>query len=533
MLERFIIAYYFSHMETALTSSALPWELDIRELYRNKELWKEGMHLEFKRSKVKLSDDLWESYSAFANTEGGIIILGVEDNGTVTGLENIAQQLKNLTANINSIEKASVNVSADPGMISDMELNGRRVIVLRVPKATAEQKPVYLNRNTSKTYFRQHESDVLCPESMVQQMLRDKSADSPTSRLVPYTTLDCIDSETWKQYYDRFRFLRGEHAWTQMDQRTLLQRLGAYIVDHATGQEGLSLAGLLMFGTDFAIHEFYPRYQINFFEYSGVEINNSLHRWVDRITIDGTWTPNLLQFFFRVLHRITEPLRRPFKQKPDRVTAEGDSSGHVAVREALANALIHADYAGDCGITIRKFPDRLELSNSGTLLVAKEDIFRGGFSNCRNGALQTMFQAIGLVDKAGSGIDKILTGWIDQWLDSPRVEEKNHPAQVTWTLPYVSLMPATTEADLIRRFKKRYEELDAHSRRILLCVSVLEKATHREIHRMSSFFHPIDLSRLLTKLVHFGFLRSEGNASAIKYSLGGGDSTHNGGRLHT
>ena len=74
---------------------------EVEDLMDSAEGWREGLHMEFKASREKLSSDLWSSYSAFANTDGGIIVLGVEDNGRIVGVSNVAVQLKALHAQLN------------------------------------------------------------------------------------------------------------------------------------------------------------------------------------------------------------------------------------------------------------------------------------------------------------------------------------------------------------------------------------------------------------------------------------------------
>ena len=91
--------------------------------------------MEFKASREKLSSDLWSSYSAFANTDGGIIALGVEDNGRIVGVSNVAVQLKALHAQLTNPQKLSVNLSSEPGMIEAVQLRGKSVILIRAPKA--------------------------------------------------------------------------------------------------------------------------------------------------------------------------------------------------------------------------------------------------------------------------------------------------------------------------------------------------------------------------------------------------------------
>nr|VFJ61402.1 MAG: ATP-dependent DNA helicase RecG [Candidatus Kentron sp. FM]VFJ62726.1 MAG: ATP-dependent DNA helicase RecG [Candidatus Kentron sp. FM]VFK14002.1 MAG: ATP-dependent DNA helicase RecG [Candidatus Kentron sp. FM] len=157
-------------------------------------------------------------------------------------------------------------------------------------------------------------------------------------------------------------------------------------------------------------------------------------RWTDRITPDGTWPSNLYQFYSRVIQRLSEDLKVPFELDKD-LFRKGETIVHEAVREALVNALIHADYRGMGGVVVEKYRDRIELSNPGCLLVPPERIFQGGVSECRNRSLQTMFMMIGAGEKAGSGIDKIRRGWASQNWSPPEVEEQIRLDRVRWLLP--------------------------------------------------------------------------------------------------
>ena len=145
-------------------------------------------------------------------------------------------------------------------------------------------------------------------------------------------------------------------------------------------------------------------------------------RWTDRLTIDGTWVGNLFQFYQRVIQRLTVDLKLPFQLGSD-LFRKDETLVHEAIREALVNALIHADYRGLGGIVVEKYRDRIELSNPGSLLLSLEQVWSGGVSECRNKSLQTMFLMIGGGEKAGSGIDKIRQGWRAQHWRLPIIRE--------------------------------------------------------------------------------------------------------------
>ncbi|MGN0836731.1 MAG: RNA-binding domain-containing protein [Akkermansia sp.] len=495
---------------------------EVKELIASSEGWREGLHLEFKASREKLSSDLWSSYSAFANTDGGIIVLGVEDNGRVVGVSNINAQLKALHAQLTNPQKLSINLSSEPGMIEVAQLRGKSVILIRVPKAQIFQKPVYLDGNPGKSFYRLNEQDAKCSADQLEQMLRDKSTVSRLERVISGCTAEAVDAETWRSYRIRMQQCDAGHPWVAYDDIALLEALGAYRGESADGEAGLTLAGLLMFGRDQAIRRYFPRYNINYYEYGEDADLEAGARWSHRITPDGTWEGNLYQFFFRVLPRIKSVLTHPFALNED-LSASGESGAYPAVREALANAIVHADYDGLGGVNISRYPSGLIFSNPGTLLIPRERLFAGGLSECRNPSLQLMFQRIGMVERSGSGVATILRFWAEQALCMPKVTEEISPARVTWSLPFVSLIRREDELQLRSKVGvNRYKMLDVVQRIILLLVDQQKISSHADLRELLPGVHPADISRTLGYLNRNSYIRSTGHGRATRYSLAEG-----------
>ena len=492
---------------------------EVLSLYHDKSTWKEGEHLEFKRAANKLPDDMWETYSAFANTHGGIIVLGVEDNGKVSGVGNTPMLLSRLSTLLNNGEKVSTNLCLGNGAFCSMELADKEVIAIRIPAASVNQKPVYYNGNMGNSFFRSHEADLRCKEEMIQQMLRDKMGECKSSRLMPHTSWDCIDPKTWEEYLNLMKGFVPGHPWTKLAPKALLEKLGGYVHSEDGSDEGLTLAGLLMFGTDDAIRKYFPRYHVDYFEFDGSEKRDFNKRWADRILNDGSWNANLFQFFYRILPRLTESLKRPFRLNHNLIS-QIDTSAHKAVREAFANALIHADYDGDCGVVIRKYPDKIEFANPGTLLLSRERIMHGGQSKCRNVALQAMFYFMGIIEKAGSGVDIILKGWMENSFMPPQIEEIYDPARIIWTLPFVSIIPKEEEEKLKEHVGiKLYESLEAEQRTLLLIISHLKEVGNKEIRELYPYIHSYDLTKKLVDLERLGCLEADGRTSGKVYRL--------------
>jgi ATP-dependent DNA helicase RecG len=274
----------------------------------------------------------------------------------------------------NNRGKVSTNLLANDDVTIET-LDGHPVIVVRIPRATRRQRPVYVGQNPiDGTYRRYQEGDYKCSPDEVGRMLADQSEDPADGLILDHFGLGDLDPESLAQYRNRFSARAPAHPWLALDQRGLLEKLGGWRTDRATGQQGLTVAGLLMFGKDEAIRDpsAVPQYHVDYRERLS---DDSEVRWTDRLTVDGTWTANLFQFYQRVLSRLFDGLKVPFQLQPD-MFRKDETLVHEAIREALVNALIHADYRGMGGVVIEKYRDRITLANPGSLLLPIEQLFR-------------------------------------------------------------------------------------------------------------------------------------------------------------
>lgn len=116
----------------------------------------ESVDCEFKSAKGGLPQSLWETYSAMANTDGGSIILGVEPDGSVSGLTDPAQRRKNFWDTINNRSKVNRNLLADADL-STLTLEGKTVLIIHVPRAERRQRPIYIGQNPLDGTFRRND----------------------------------------------------------------------------------------------------------------------------------------------------------------------------------------------------------------------------------------------------------------------------------------------------------------------------------------------------------------------------------------
>jgi ATP-dependent DNA helicase RecG len=343
-------------------------------------------------------------------------------------------------------------------------------------------------------------------------MFADAEQTPADHRILEGFSLADLDGPSLAQYKQRFRAAKGEHSWLGFSDPELLEKLGGWRKDRQSGQEGITLAGLLMLGKDQAIRDVHaaPEYFVDYREKLDPAI-----RWTDRIYPDGTWEANLFQFYQRVWPKLASGLPTPFQMRDG--MRRDETPAHESLREAFVNALIHADYSAPGGVVIERMPDRFVMENPGTLLVSQEQLRSGGVSECRNKALQQMFLMIGGGERAGSGMDKIRSGWESRHWRAPWLATQ--PDRVRLTLPMVSLIPDDTFRALEGHFGKdglarlHPAELQA------LATAQIEGAVSNVRLKELVDEHPVDITRLLQKLCEQGFLVSDNRRRWTTYRI--------------
>lgn len=421
---------------------------------------------------------------------------------------------KNIWDSLNNRQNVSVNLLS----LSDVyvkELEGKMVIVVRVPRSTRHERPVYTGLNPLEgTYRRNHTGDYKCNRDEVGRMLADQSHEPPDSRILPYLKLKYLDNASIEQYRNCFASRDPSHPWLALPHQDFLERLGAWRKNLISGETGFTIAGILMFGRDEIIRDpdVLPNFHLDYREPD----DDPAMRWRDRLMPDGKWTANLFQFFYTCLSRLYRDLKMPFLLEG--FTRIEDTEVHIAVREALANALIHADYRGVGGIVITKTKRELILSNPGTMLVSLQQLQKGGVSECRNKSLQLMFQMLGVGEKAGSGIERMRAGWESQrWLPFD-IEEAVQPDRILVKMPFVSKMPEESLKRLTDDYGHKVQSLDSLSLEALVIAEIEKKVTNERL-QLATSMHPYDISRMLQKLVDQGFLEKQGRKRGAYYIL--------------
>ena len=477
--------------------------------------------IEFKSAAGGFPSSFWETYSAFANTNGGTIVFGVkETNGkfSLNGLseEQIEKYKKDFWNGVNNPSTISCNLMNENN-VRDAEYKGYRFLLFFIPRASKDQRPVFKTTDPyNGTYKRNYEGDYKCSKREVRRMFADADDQHPAdSRILKNYTMDDIDMETIRAYRQKFSISSPDHPWLILNDIDLLKKLGGYRKDRETGEEGFTVAGLLMFGKSESITDiectpnFFPDYREHLTEDENV-------RWTNRICSDGTWEANLFNFYQRVLPRLQSVLPKPFKLEGN--IRKEETPAHIAVREALINLCVHADYTEDASLVVKHNTNAFIFSNPGTMLVSKEQYYSGGESVCRNKSLQKMFSMLGVAEKAGSGTDKILKGWKESNWRAPIINEHQNPDKVELIMPMESLLSENTKLRLEEKFGRVAGTFE-HDVLSILALTCDEGSVTNERLRYSLNLHKREISVLLKQMCQNGLLVAQGYGRGTRYLL--------------
>lgn len=397
------------------------------------EEYRENNMLEAKAAQGGLPDTLWDSYSAFANTDGGCILLGVkerEDHSLyVAGLKDAEKMKKDFWNMVNNRQKISVNLMTERRVRIE-NVDDKQILILEVPRAERTSRPVYKGLDPRNgTYRRNGEGDYLCSLEEVSAMFRDAALTSQDAKVLKEMDLTVFCQETIRGYRQVFQNIHPNHTWNRLEDEVFMRRIGAT----AMGDDGIyhpTAAGLLVFGYEYEILREFPQYFLDYQENRQMATT----RWTDRIvSTSGDWSGNVFDFVYKVVPKVLVGLKVPFVLRG--MQRLDDTPVHKILREAITNSCAHADFYGRRGLVISKNPEGFSFANPGSMRVAKKDAIEGGVSDPRNGVILKIFSLINYGERAGSGLSSIFHVWSHVYHTPVEIREEVGVDRVVVLLP--------------------------------------------------------------------------------------------------
>lgn len=382
--------------------------------------YQENNRIEAKKAAGGFPHSLWETYSAFANTIGGLILLGVEERADkslrITGVPDGPGYARVFWQTVQDPAKVSQNILR-PEDVALHQVEGKEILVISVPRATRRQRPVYIGDSPfTGSYRRDGEGDYHCSADEVRAMLRDRDDAPADLAVLSGRNRGDLSSDTLRQFRLLMAMRQPDHPGNYLPDERFLPAVGI------TGPEGLhpTLAGLLLLGKRKALREVFPQFRL---EYQ--EEDTGFHL----ATIRPGAPENVFSFYMMVSHRLTAVSALLAQTPREREELAG------AMREAVLNAILHADYFSRGGLTIRRRAGELLVSNGGLLRVSPDQARTGQAADPRNRGLIQLFSLVKLATGTGKGLRGIYSLWDRRGWRPPVLSETFSADRTDLSLP--------------------------------------------------------------------------------------------------
>lgn len=361
----------------------------------------EDSFTEFKRD-VTQRTDFADEMIALANTEGGRILVGVEDDGSIVGVSDVRQT-----------EQSIINIARDncnPALnvtINSVAVNGKIVLVVSVPRRIGPPH----EDNSGRCYLRVGSSKRLASPEERARLLQAAGLIHFDETPVFRTGLDDLDLDAFGAYYERI--YSQPFSVAEVPLARMLENM-RFLVEDLEGNSCLSVAGLLLFGKRVQDFMYYAR--ISAVRWAGLEAGEDI---IDRLEITGCLSDQIehAEAFCRRNTRLSTHIESARQEDIYQYP-------RPALREAIVNAVAHRDYSLIGAQTLLYiFDDRIEIRSPGSLpnSVTLENV-RTHYSKARNELIARVLFNMGYVNTLGSGIPRIIRLMREQGAPPPDFE---------------------------------------------------------------------------------------------------------------
>lgn len=449
----------------------------------------EGRTIEFKRDLSSMKPIL-KTLVAFANTAGGILLIGKDNDGTIVGVNNVFEA-----------EEKLANAIADsiyPSLMPEIEttsLEGKALIVIRVAHWRG---PFYLKSQGPEqgVYIRLGSTNRVAGPELIAELKRAISKTSFDQLPCPEIDISGLDMDRIKQAFS--------NIGRKVKQKEL-ETLGI-LVPYA-GKLVCSNGGLILFGQDQLRERYFPNAKVRCARFQGKDKVD----FIDQYDCEGTVVeamsdvPNFIRRNTRLAAKIDQIQRKDIPEY-----------ALIAIREVLTNALVHADYSiKGMNPRVAIFSDRLEIENPGMLPFGYTlDEFIAGVSHIRNKVIARVFRELHLMEEWGTGYRRITEACHSGGYQNPNWEELGTAIRVIFK-------PHVAAQEKVESFSPQgASELTLRQQKILNFLHNKEPLSAKKIHKgLREQVSERSLRSDLLELKASGLLKMQGSGPSTLWVL--------------
>ena len=348
----------------------------------------ENLHCEFKEATKDLPKNLFETICAFLNSDGGTILLGVRDDGTVIGVEEekISQMKIDLANLSNNSQKIDPTYLLFPEVF---EVMGKKIISVQIPVSS------HLHKSQGEIYLRSEDGDyrVRGTHQLSGIINRKLGMFSEQRPMIAFSMAD-LRQDLFERAKRLILTHNPRHPWADLEPERLLRVAGFYTESPESNEPCLSLGAILTFGHDLAIRKAAPAYV-----FDCLLRRDNIDRYDDRVQIQT----NLIDAFDQMMDFIEKHLNDPFYlEGTQRVSLRAK-----IFREAISNIISHREYLHGSPGRVMIYRDKVIFDNPCTPHYAGNITLENLEPFARNPVICQFMNQIGRFDRLGSGVRNI------------------------------------------------------------------------------------------------------------------------------
>lgn len=354
---------------------------------------------EVKEAQNELPKSVWETVSAFSNTSGGWIVLGIQEtrkNGKsiyqIIGVSNAEKQEQDFVGTLRSQTKFNLPIAVNA---QKFDIEGNCILAFYIPSSPI--KPIFFNNNLTNTFIRTGSGDQRATSMEILAIQRDQAFGSHSEQKVPDTSMEDINPVSLQTYRRRVQQFNSEFVYNNLNDEDFCRKIGI------TVDGCLTYGSLLMFGKRDSVQKIANNFWIDYIEIPGTSYDNAVSRYTYRMPEQE----NIWEYYQLLIQKLKVYTDNPFTAGPDGFSPD-DNSQLYSLREGLVNYLAHADYFSPMHSTIRVYSDRIEFQNPGRFFINLNRLKEQIVSMPRNPSIIKFFRYAKLSENAGYGIDKML-----------------------------------------------------------------------------------------------------------------------------
>jgi ATP-dependent DNA helicase RecG len=418
----------------------------------NKLLQKgEGLRIEFKEAQNGVPDSLYDTVSAFLNREGGVILLGVNDDGKVLGLngQNLMQLKQNVVTALNNPDVINPPF---PLAVNAVNHGSCTILYIRVPVSS------FIHKHSNIIYDRKNDSDFrITDEARIAEMYARKRNVFSENQIFPNLRIQDLDAGLFDKVKSRIALVNTNHPWLAAGytNERILRDARFLRRDFVTGEEGLTLAAALVFGTDEVIGNILPAYRIDIL----VRRKNK-NRWDDRLLLKT----NLIDSYLLALEFIKKQWPEKFWQDTD---GNRKDLRELIFRELVANIIIHREYNSATSTELIIYDDRVVSTNPNRARFTGPLDLETFQAEPKNPNIRAFFNILSWADEIGSGV-RNMNNFVASYTDGAKpVFIEGEPFKSI--LPMMTFNVGSKSALYFKLTQLEVEQLDAEK------ITALEK----------------------------------------------------------